>query len=1136
MNKISSCKPSVICIILLVSTLIRMPVCAQQVPSLREPAAAKLISAAPAASSFSAEARQSAKPWVFWYWIQAGVSKAGIRADLEAMKAAGIGGAYLMPIQGVAKPPVYSPAVQQLSREWWDMMRYAFEEAAKSGLQIGMHVSDGFALAGGPWITPELSMQKVVSSQITVSAVSSSSPGEHLRIRLPQPETKENFYRDIAVYAFPAGEGTENSGRNIRPKVTTSLREKSAEAEALPGMTKSLVAAFKADQPCWIQYEFAQPFTCRSIIVRTGGNNYQAHRMLLEISNDGKVFTSLGRLHPPRHGWQDTDADVTHSIVPATARFYRFSYDPAGAEPGAEDLDAAKWKPSLKLTGLELSSSPAINQFESKNGEIWRLSERSTEQQLPAASCIPAAQIIDLSQNMSPDGQLNWKVPPGKWTILRMGHTSTGHRNATGGGGAGLEVDKFNAEAIKLQFNSWYGEAIRQAGPQLAKEVLRIFHVDSWECGSQNWSDVFPAEFRKRRGYDLLPWLPVMAGIPLQTAEKSEMVLYDIRKTIAELVADTFYQTLAELAKEKGVIFTAESVAPTMMSDGMLHYKKVDIPMGEFWLNSPTHDKPNDMLDAISGAHIYGKNIVQAEAFTTVRMAWNEHPGMLKTLQDRNYALGINKLVYHVFAHNPWTDRKPGMTLDGVGLYFQRDQTWWKPGKAWVDYATRTQLWLQKGKPVTDVAVFTGEELPRRALLPERLLKTLPGIIGRERVKREETRLANSAQPLTESPAGVRHSANISDPQDWTDPLHGYAYDSFNPDVLMQARVKDGRVLFPSGANYALLIFPVGNPMDPAKGQLSAVVKAKVEVLKKQGARIYEAAAEGPYPDSSFDQLGVPADLLVRDTDGRMADKIAWNHRRTDEQDIYFISNQQEQLRTVNLSFRIKDKTPFLYDAVSNGSMSLKKVISIGNRTIIPLRLEANAAVFVIFNKKTAARPEQQNGDRGAGGKARNWPEYIHLMTLPENWKVSFDPAYGGPKDPVLFSHLTDWSKSADTLIRYYSGTAVYRQDLRLNKIPAGKIWLDLGKVANLAAVQVNGRAAGIVWTAPFRLDISKLIKKGENHIEIEVTNTWANRLIGDHQLPPAKRITGTTAPYRLAGVPLQESGLLGPLRLLVAW
>jgi hypothetical protein len=209
------------------------------------------------------------------------------------------------------------------------------------------------------------------------------------------------------------------------------------------------------------------------------------------------------------------------------------------------------------------------------------------------------------------------------------------------------------------------------------------------------------------------------------------------------------------------------------------------------------------MLDAISGAHIYGKKIVQAESFTTLRMDWSEHPGKLKALGDRQFALGINKLVFHVFTQNPWMDKKPGMTLDGVGLYFQRDQTWFKQSKAWMDYLARCQSVLQLGKPVVDIAVFTSDELP------DRLVNVLPGLIGYERIEAEKIRLANNGQPLRTIPDGVPHSANMADPENWIDPLNGYAYDSFNPDVLMQMKVVNGRVVTPGGASYALLVFSI---------------------------------------------------------------------------------------------------------------------------------------------------------------------------------------------------------------------------------------------------------------------------------------------------------------------------------------
>ena len=367
----------------------------------------------------------AARPWVFWYWMQASVSRAGITADLEAMQEAGIGGAYLMPIKGVTDPPLLVPPVEQLSPAWWDMMRHALQEADRLGLQIAMHVSDGFALAGGPWITPALSMQKVVWTETILKG------GRKRAANLPQPETKEGYYRDIAVQAFPTPAGSDQSTRTVLPELTTSKPQVEARFLVDPASRET----FRSDEPCWIQYAFARPFTCRTIIIRTNGNNYQAHRLLVEASDDGRTFRAVTRLEPPRHGWQDTDADVSHGIVPVTARYFRFTYNKAGSEPGAEDLDAAKWKPSLKVRNIELSGAPRLHQYEGKAGLVWRLSPRSTGQQMPDQLCVPAADILDISDKMDARGRLHGTAPAGQWTILRLGHTSTGHTNATAGAG-----------------------------------------------------------------------------------------------------------------------------------------------------------------------------------------------------------------------------------------------------------------------------------------------------------------------------------------------------------------------------------------------------------------------------------------------------------------------------------------------------------------------------------------------------------------------------------------------------------------------------------------------------------------------------------------------------------------------------
>jgi hypothetical protein len=1066
---------------------------------------------------------ESAKPWVFWYWIKAAVTRDGITADLEAMKQNGIGGVYLVPIQGAANPPLVKPAIVQLTPEWWAMLRFAFEEANRLGLQIAMHSSDGFATAGGPWITPELSMQKVVWSETRVSG------GMVFNDTLTKPQAYKGYYRDIAVLAFPTPDARHQSTFTVTPKISTSN-----DSNASFLISPASKGVFKSEDPCWILYEFEQPFTCRSVTIANCGTNYQAHRLKVEASNDGISFRQIAQLNPPRHGWLDYEDDVTYSIETTTARFFRFSYTKEGSEPASEDLENAKWKPMLKLRNLYLSSTPVVNQFEGKNGQVWRVGQPTSAKNVTDSLCVDMSKLVDLTRMIDANGRLHWNVPAGNWVILRIGHTSTGHENGTAGGGKGLECDKLNPATVEFQYKKWFGEIQKKLGKNLTSKVLKYFHVDSWECGSQNWSPYLAEEFRKRRGYDMTKFLPVVAGYPVTSANVSEKFLYDYRQTIAELVNENFYGTLSRLAHADGYLFTAEAVAPVMLSDGMAHYKYADVPMGEFWVKSPSHDKPQDMIEAVSGAHIYGKNIIQAEGFTTLRMDWSENPASLKTLQDRNYALGINRLVYHVCALNPWLDFKPGVTLDGVGLYFQRDQTWWKPGKAWVEYAQRCQAMLQQGKPVADVAVFVGEEYPRRVITPDRLVPVLPGIIGNERVSAEKQRCMNKGVPTQSASMGLTLTANIYNPDNWVDPLRGYAYDSFNPEALMMSKVSDGRIVLPGGASYSVLVVPDSSAMNPTGNVLSAEVSKKLEALMNEGATIVMAKRPGswkttrgtllpmPYTDETFEKIGVTRDFFATDSVGLAARDIAWTHRAGKGYDIYFISNQQLRRRNLTGSFRTLNSYAEIWNP-ENGQMSLAAVEKKNGRTEINITLEANESVFVILSAiNSHSDYKSPKGLSSLGELSKN-----------NSWQVSFNPKYGGPSAPVTFSQLTDWSQNADSSIRYYSGTATYTQTIICHAEKGRRVWLCLGKVANIAQVWVNGAPCGVAWTYPFRVEITGALNDGQNQLLIEVSNTWANRLIGDKNLPENKRVTLTTAPFRLEGKPLLEAGLLGPVELM---
>jgi len=828
------------------------------------------------------------KPWTFWYWMYGEANEDAIVADLKAMKEGGIAGFYLMPIKGkrdIPKDtngnPLYNGDAEQLSPNWWKMIDKVYETSEKLDLQMGIHISDGFALAGGPWIKPEESMKKVVYTDTLLSY--SVLKNRKKPIPLVKPEFKEDYYNDIAILAYPA----KYSDRKL-PNCSVEF-------------------PFKSSEPADIVMSYEDAFTLRSVKVITGGNNIQAHRWQLSSSNDGEKYTDICNIEPARQGWQNTDAFATYSIPATTAKYFKFHWDNTGSNPGAEDMDAAKWKPNLKVADLILSSEPVVDGFEGKSAAVWRVSKEKT---IANVECVRFEDIINLTDycvdgifninNVKEKSLLKKLKSCENWHIVRIGYTSTGHRNATGGGGKGLECDKFDSRTVRKQFDNWFAKIYDRAPKETAKKVLTRLHVDSWECGSQNWSENFQKEFKKRRCYDLSDWLLLYAGVPIESSEKSEAVLRDIRTTVGELISDVFFTVAKDCANEYGVELSTECVAPTMVSDGLAHYKYSDIPMGEFWLNSPTHDKLNDMLDAISGAHIYGKNIIQAEGFTEVRGTWDEHPGMLKQLLDRNFCYGINSIVFHVMTHNPYLDKKPGMTLDGIGTFFQRDNTWWREMPAFTSYIQKCQELLQLGKPVVDIAVYTGDEMPRRSIIPNRLVDVLPGLFGEKYVVQEHARLKNEGLPMEVSPVGVNHTKNMVKADDFINPLHGYKYDSFNHDVLKDATVVDGKIRTAYGMEYSVLVVPQARPMNPNNINTA---KEDIERLRSLGAKIIEK----PWTENTLKSLGIKPDILL-------PEGLDYCHRASDEMDVYFISNQTDKSIDYNVNeLQLRSEKNFSY-------------------------------------------------------------------------------------------------------------------------------------------------------------------------------------------------------------------------------
>ena len=1056
-------------------------------------------------SAFADEATafDPARPWTFWYWMYGAVSREGIKADLQAMKDVGLGGCYLMPIRGTAEapatlPPLPDEPAQQLSPRFWQMVDYALAQADSLGLQMGIHVCDGFALAGGPWFAPEESMQQVVWSDTLVSI------DDYRKGMLPAPAVAPgDYYEDIIAFALPAGNGT------IAPTTVggTIVRDEKG--------------TFRSKEPGYIEFDYGQPVTVRSIEVWPSANNLQSQRLLVQASTDdsGTSFRDVRQLTPPLQGWQNTTPPkpgmkstnhYTYSLPETTARRFRFCWTPEGTPPGAEDMDAAKWSPVLKLNDIRLSTEPVIDQYESKNGSVWRIA--SPNRPTPDPS-LQGGEYIVLplqKETMKLTTPLPHREGQGEALpfvrIIRFGHTTTGQQNATAGGGRGLECDKFSREAVNKQIDGWFAKFMERPH----HDVIKYMHVDSWECGSQNWSKNFAYEFQKRRGYDLLPFMPVYAGVPIDDMEEarilgltSEQVLRDIRQTINDLLQDVFFATVSERAHSYGLQLSCESVAPTMVSDGMEHYRHSDLPMGEYWLNSPTHDKPNDMLDAISGAHAYGKQIVQAEGFTEVRGVWDETPASLKMLLDRNLALGMNRLFFHVFTHNPWMDKRPGMTLDGIGLFFQRDQTWFPEARAFVDYITRCQRWLQRGWPVVDIAVFTGDEMPRRAWRPEQLTDMLPGLIGKERVAAEQRRRTNDGVPMEESPVGVNHNANIANPADWVNALNGYSFDSLNPEALVAATLG-------SVAHYRALVIPQGTLVS----QKSA---ATIDSLRRNGMTIIDS----PWKKSTLDGLAPDASL---------PSGIAFCHRRNGNEEIYFLSNQIDSVQEFYATFRVHGKGVIVYDPMTDRYTSpIDDIITADTLTVVRMTMQPRQSLFVLFGTKGIT---PQVISKWTASLEPDMPREEFRWSLDRNWQLTFRATGRQLKSDTLFS----WADHADADVRYYSGHVRYTTTLRYKGKKASNlqssIKLSLGDVRDVAHVWLNGHDLGTLWMPPYEIDVTDHLRQGKNTLEIEVVNTWHNALRGMDQGTPPYGGIWTNARYRTKGDHLLPAGLLGPVEL----
>lgn len=851
------------------------------------------------------------------------ITKEGITTDLEAMQRVGIGGAQIFNVGcGIPAGPV-----EFFTPEWREMMKHAAKEADRLGIELCIHNCAGWSSSGGPWNTPENAMQQLVTSEVSIVGPVQFSK------KLPQPPTKLDFYRDIEVLAFPTPAGEDVTMQTLSPKVTASAG-KIDGGLLYDGKPETMVKLPlpRKEQPLFIQFEFARPIAARSaMLVLDAGS--RSTRGMIQASDDGQVFHELQAFSFPRNGG---DGSLSIALdTPTPCRFFRVEFTFGGVNARQVKVAEVSFSPCLRIGDVFAKSGMNMGTL---NG-----SSNPSESVVAAGLVVGQNDILNITDRLNADGRLDWNVPPGQWTILRIGHTPTGRDNHPAPeGGLGLECDKLSTAAMDAHWSGFVQNVVDDLGPLAGKgKAFNNVLIDSYEVGGQNWTPAFRAEFRRRRGYDPLPWLVAVTGRVVDSPETTERFLWDMRRTIADLFAENYFGRFKELCNQRGL--TASLEPYTGPFESLQCGAAADIPMGEFWVGSEGH--PSLKIASTVG-HIYGQPIIGAESFTAAPSKdhgrWLDDPYALKALGDRVFCQGINRYIFHRYAMQPWTNRWPGMTMGQWGTHFDRTCTWWEQGRAWMQYIARSQFMLQQGSFVADAAAFCGESAPVQmpAINPE-----LPS---------------------------------------------GYDYDGINADVLLNhASVENGQLLLDSGMRYRVLELsqpdrtmtpkllrklrdfvaagltvigppPVKSPSLDGYPKCDEEIKALVAEMwgDCDGKTVTEhrlgkgLVVWGQPMEKVFATLDVKPDFEFPAENGS---KLVFIHRRDGDADIYFVSNQRAVFDSVECTFRVGGKVPELWHPDSGRIEDAPVWHEEGGRTTVVLPFDPAGSVFVVFRKPATA-------------------------------------------------------------------------------------------------------------------------------------------------------------------------------------
>jgi hypothetical protein len=1094
-----------------------------------------------------------------WFHINGNnISREGITRDLEAIHYAGIRGIQLFNKDGVEYPDV--PQVKILSPEWRELIGHTAGECERLGLSFTLQNCPGWSQAGGPWVPVEEAQRELVQ---TVTRMKGGKPFDG---QIPVNEEylgKDFDYKDICVMAFPTPEGdalkpfvpvsieTNNKGvpwdRIFDPERCVELSGNAFQNTVIEHPELTIEKLNGRDT--WVQVRFAEPVTLRSLHlppIRTMvvGNQYPRVDVNLIIQTvDGETKTTVAEVAVPNSCWPDRQYDVTLAMPEITTQELRVTF-------GGEH--------SLFLAHLFFQSQPRIHNWEAKAAYALRSLEQEIAPAYAPGCSVNPDSIIDLTERMDASGRLIWSVPEGHWTVVRFGHVNMRVTNGPAVPEAtGWECSKLDKMALEHHLrNGMVGSLIGTGGP-CGDGKLHGLLIDSWERMIPTWtvhSETLFEEFKQRRGYDMRPFMPAMMGYVIRDQSYTEKFLRDLRETMDDLFVQNFFAHFRTIAHEFGtIVYTEGATGEVLPGDALRYYGVSDVPMTEFWYPRA----PSAQIDgkpvkyAASASHLYNKKLVAAEACTEIGVRWNEHPFTVKYLIDKNFALGVNHIVFHTFSHTPQLEVYPGSSFGGsIGFPLVRNQTWWRHTPAWIEYITRCQYMLQQGEYVADVLWYLGDELERPPF----------------------------------------QTASFPD---------GYQYDLLNPEILHTGlSVHDGRIRVKEGGEYRLII------LRNSKRMLRSTAE-KIRELVKEGAVILgdrpaqcPSLMDGPEDLALLESIAgelwgdgtsgvkkvgkgkvywgkaleevLKAEAIAQDVVVPEGLEIPWIHRRTDNADIYFLSSQHENAVDASIGFRITGKGPEFWDPQTGRQVRAGIWQVRDGLTHVAISFAPHGSAIVVFRKQSRlsswtkleregkvlldCTPEwvhvhkedqsftpchvgpdsliawEQGEYRltGPGGQQKIVTVEVMDQSCNDSWELSFEEGWDAPEQ-IELPELISLAEHSNPAVRYYSGTVTYRKGIQLTS--AGeKILLDLGDVKNIAEVWCNGKKAGTRWSPPFIFDLTGLAQEGLNEMEIMVTNTWRNQLVYDLQRSEGKKKTWTTNPPENKDESPAPSGLIGPV------